>query len=90
MKCQGKIKNKNRYDNRLMLGLLFFQKMCIENEICKKQVYDCNINKIKWLLTENSKQKVLLEDSFSRDDSGASPFFHEVNTIKFRNTSAKA
>ena len=74
MKCQSKIKNKNRYDNRLMLGLLFFQKMCIENEICKKQVYDCNINKIKWLLTESSKQKVLPEDSFSRDDSGASPF----------------
>ena len=49
--------------------------MCVENEICKKQVYDCNVNDIKWLLTENSKQKVFLEDSFLRDDSDASPFF---------------
>ena len=49
--------------------------MCVENEICKKQVYDCNVNDIKWLLTENSKQNVFLEDSFLRDDSDASPFF---------------
>ena len=50
------------------MTLLFFQRNLQKTSLSLQ-------HDIKWLLTENSKQKVFLEDSFLRDDSDASPFF---------------